>query len=44
MVTAIGVTLGIQDEMDGLYSHAEEDVVVTSWTSEGSARTSRSAN
>ena len=44
LVTAIAVTLGIQGEIDGLYSHAEEDVVVTSWASEGSARTSRSAN
>ena len=44
LVTAIGVTLGIQGEIDGLYSHAEEDVVVTSWASESSARTSRSAN
>lgn len=39
MVTAIGVTLGIQDEIDGLYSHAEEDVVVTSWASKDSVRT-----
>lgn len=30
MVTAIGATLGIQGEIDGLYSHAEEDVVAVS--------------
>ena len=30
MATAVGVTLGIQGEIDGLYSRAEEDVVVIS--------------
>ena len=30
LVTAIGVTLGIQGEVDALYAEAEEDVVLIS--------------
>jgi hypothetical protein len=29
MVTAIGMTLSIQEEIDGLYPHTEKDYVTT---------------